>query len=93
MVIPRTSLDVKGALSLFEYDADSGNQMKRHFCGKCGSPIYSESSGNEAVVVIRVGSLDDPAKVTPSTVIYTDSALHWDTIDNDLIVFPSMIKR
>jgi hypothetical protein len=93
MVIHRSSLDVKGAMSLFEYDADSGNQMKRHFCGKCGSPIYGESSGNETVVVIRVGSLDDPAKVTPSTVIYTDSALHWDTIDSNLIAFPGMIKR
>ena len=69
MVIHRSSLDVKGAMSLFEYDADSGNQMKCPFCGKCGSPIYGESSGNETVVVIRVGSLDDPAKVTPSTVI------------------------
>ena len=50
--------------------------MKRHFCGKYGPPIYDESSGNEAVVVVRVVSLNDPAKVAPSNVIYTLSALH-----------------
>jgi len=93
MVIHRSSLVVKGSMSLYEYNADSGNQMKRHFCGICGSPIYGESSGNDAVVVLRVGSLDDPTKVTPSTVIYTDSALYWDTMDGDLITFPGMIKR
>lgn len=93
MVVHRTSLDVKGSMSLYEYGADSGNQMKRHFCGKCGSPIYNESSGNEALVVIRVGTLDEPGNVTPSTVIYTDSALHWDAMDSDLTTFPGMIKR
>ncbi len=93
MVVHRAFLDVKGSMSIYEYGADSGNQMKRHFCGKCGSPIYGESSGNEALVVIRVGSLDEPGDVTPSTVIYTDSAVHWDDMDSDLITFSGMIKR
>ena len=48
---------------------------------------------NPWLFVIRVGSLDDPTKVTPSTVIYTDSALHWDTMNCDLLTFLGMIKR
>jgi len=93
MVVPREALDVSGPMSLYEYGADSGNQMKRHFCPTCGSPIYGESSGNSSIVVIRVGTLDDPDQVTPSTVIYTDSACHWDTMDTELKTFPKMIQR
>ena len=93
MVVDRASLDVKGSMSIYEYSEGSGNQMKRHFFRKCGSPIYGESSCNEVLVVIRVGSLDEPRNVTPSTVIYTNSAVNWDYMESDLITFPGMIKR
>jgi hypothetical protein len=93
MVVDRPSLDVKGSMSINEYSANSGNQMKHHFFGKCGSPIYRKSSCNEVLVVIRVGSLDEPRNVTPSTAIYTNSAVHLNYMESDLIPFPRMIKR
>ena len=93
MVADRISPDVKGSMSIYKHSADSGNQMKRYFCGESRSPIYGESSGNEVLVLIRVNSLDEPGNITPSTVIYTSSAVHWDDMDNNLITFPRMIKR
>ncbi|NQV98716.1 MAG: GFA family protein [Rhodospirillales bacterium] len=93
MVVPREAVAVQGELKTYSYEADSGNHMKRHFCPTCGSPVYGESSGNESVVVIRVGTLDDPASVTPQAVIYTERGCSWDTMDPALQSFPGMIKR
>ena len=31
----------KGSTKAFHETADSGNSLERHFCGDCGSPIYS----------------------------------------------------
>lgn len=93
MIVPRDAMTVTGETQTYSYDADSGNHMTRHFCPTCGSPIYGESSGNEAMVNFRVGSLDDPSSVTPQTVIYTDSRCSWDLVDSELPSFPGMIKR
>ena len=51
MVVARDTVDISGDLKPYKYDADSGNHMTRHFCPTCGSAIFGESSGNEAVVV------------------------------------------
>lgn len=63
-------------MSINEYSADSGNQMKYHFRRKCGSPIYGERSIDASGVVIHVVSLDDATKVISNIAIYTDSTLH-----------------
>ena len=31
----------KGTTKVFKEIADSGSNLERHFCGDCGSPIYS----------------------------------------------------
>ena len=93
MVVARDAVDFQGDLKTYSYDADSGNHMTRYFCPTCASPIYGESTGNEALVVIRVGTLDDPSSVEPQAVIYTERGCNWDTVDPDLQTFPGMIKR
>ena len=93
LVVPNEAFTVEGEMSHYDYDADSGNHMTRHFCATCGTQIYGQSSGAPAIVVIRVGSLEDPAKVTPGMVIYTDSSLDWDSMDHDLKSLPGMITR
>ena len=57
--------------------ADSGNQLVQHFCGDCGSPLYSISEARKHITVIYVGTLDDPGSVPILANIWTDSALPW----------------
>jgi hypothetical protein len=38
--------------------------------------IYGENSSNEALVVVRIVSINNPTKVAPCTVIYIWGALH-----------------
>ena len=59
----------------------SGRVLSRHFCGTCGSPIYSHRNPHPGFVVVRAGTLDDPGKLKVATHIWTSSARPWDHID------------
>ena len=63
---------------------DSGNSITRHFCGDCGSPIYSASPVHPDHVFVRAGTLDDPTVVGPTHQSWLDSAVSWAFVDNSL---------
>ena len=50
----------KGEPATFTRD-DIDNAVTREFCGKCGTPIATRSPGMPGVVILKVGSLDNPA--------------------------------
>ena len=47
----------------FTKRADSGNELTRHFCPECGSPIYTSSPRHPEFVYVKAGTLDDPSVV------------------------------
>jgi len=59
----------------------SGRTLSRHFCGNCGSPIYSHRNPRVGFVVVRAGTLDDSSGLTIGTHIWTASARPWSHID------------
>ena len=50
-----------GKTKVYKDAAESGNTLYRHFCGDCGSPIYSQREKMPELMVIKVGTLDDTA--------------------------------
>lgn len=66
---------VSGRPSLKGYPSSPGEQ--RHFCGQCGSPIYSQSELRPDVVSVRCGTLDDDPGIEPSEHIYVGSKAAW----------------
>jgi hypothetical protein len=59
----------------------SGRTLSRHFCGHCGSPIYSHRNPRVGFVVVRAGSLDESAGLKIGAHIWTASARPWSHID------------
>ena len=51
-------------------------QKRRHFCGNCGSPLFSERDG-APVVRLRVGTLDTPIEARPIGHIFAASRAEW----------------
>ena len=49
----------KGQPKVFKEQADSGATLERHFCGDCGSPIYSRRISMPSTLRLRIGLLDD----------------------------------
>ncbi|MEK6244672.1 MAG: GFA family protein [Pseudomonadota bacterium] len=61
--------------------ADSGRTLYRHFCGDCGSPIYSYRQITPERMVVRAGTFDDSSAMKITTNIWTKSARPWSWID------------
>ena len=78
------SFKVTGELAEYISTADSGNTMRRRFCPKCGTPLFSEALDRPHLIVVRVGALDDPEIGRPQSFIWTASAPSWGLYDHDL---------
>jgi hypothetical protein len=74
-------LKLTGEVGEYLSTADSGNQMRRRFCPKCGTQLFSQSSARPDVMVVRVGTLDDREIGGPQSFIWTGSAPSWGFVD------------
>ncbi len=75
---------ITGELGEYVSTADSGSTMRRRFCPKCGTPMFSHADSRPHLVVVRAGVLDDPELAQPASFIWTASAPSWGLIDPDL---------
>lgn len=90
--VPAAAFHVtQGETRSYRYAGNSGKGLLRHFCGNCGSRLFTTDVGVlPDVNFIAVGSLDDPSKTVPSMHIFTASAQPWATIPDDLPSFSGM---
>ena len=88
--VPKAALKITGDVKYHEAKADNGNTVRHGFCANCGSPVVAGSSGFPDLMVIRVGSLDDPSWFRPAMDIYTDSAQPWDHMNPEVTKFTKM---
>ena len=75
---------VSGELAAYESAADSGNRIRRRFCPRCGTPLFSNDLALPEYMVVRVGALDDREIGKPQSVIWTGSAPSWGHVDPDI---------
>jgi hypothetical protein len=68
--------------------SDSGAVVGRQFCEICGTPLFSDLEAQPDLMIIKVGSLDDPAKFKPSANHWAEAAQPWHRLDDDLPTFP-----
>ncbi len=68
--------------------ADSGNELRSHFCGECGTTIYGASSARPRVRTLMAGSIDDPSWVPIQANIWIGSALPWVHLSEAVESFP-----
>ena len=72
---------------------DSGGEVKRSFCGQCGSPIFSQIEALPDVFIIKAGSFDDASWLKPTMEIYTKDKLDCAQIDPSIDSFPGPRPR
>ncbi len=79
---------VSGELSTYSKIADSGRKLDRIFCTECGTPKTWTGEGFPGVVLISLSSLDDPEAYQPVHEGWTDRAVSWCRIREDIQSFP-----
>jgi hypothetical protein len=93
--IERDFVEVNDAARLKTYrlTAGSGQAHDVYYCPDCGTRLWSSF---EAVpgdtILLRAGTLDDPAAVTPDVHIYTRSKLPWVRLPEGARAFEAMYK-
>jgi hypothetical protein len=66
--------------SAFGYVADSGQTLDRNFCPICSARLYTSNLGSfPGLVFVQLGSLDDPAGITPKLEMFVKRRLPWVT--------------
>lgn len=80
-VFPSAAVTVEGEMQDYVSVADSGSVMHRRFCPLCGTHLFSGSEATPHLVVVRVGTLDNPDAFPPVGTIWAGSAPDWVCID------------
>ena len=83
-VFKAESVKVAGQVTEYKSTVDSGNSMRRGFCSKCGTPMFSAAESRPHILIIRTGTLDDQELARPSANIWTASAPSWACMDTSL---------
>jgi len=58
--------------------------LAKHFCNRCGTPIFNRNSRYPGRCMVALGSLDDPKVVTPSVNVHCENRLDWVILDDKL---------
>lgn len=75
--------DPKSLLATYE----SSNGKVRHFCKRCGSPLFTKVGENPAYVRVRLGAVDTDLEQTPRAHIFMDHRASWDSLNQDMLEY------
>ena len=67
----------QGSPKGFTKYADSGNELTRHFCPECGSPLYTSAPRHANRIYLKAGTLDDASLVHPVSQSWVQSEVTW----------------
>ena len=87
VLAPDESFRLHGSTAVYSKQADSGNDIHRHFCPNCGTVLFWTGDGFLGTVVLTLSSLDNHESITPNKEVWTDSAVSWCHIQQGLSRF------
>ena len=83
-------LTIEGTLKTFSSLGGSGNPILRHFCPECGSSIAEEPGTRPGMMILNIGTFDDPTVAKAGREIFRDDALPWVEVHGEI---PRFAKR
>jgi len=75
--VPKESVTIEGTLKTFSSLGGSGNPILRHFCPECGSSIAEEPGTRPGMIILNVGTFDDPTVAKAGGEIGREAPLPW----------------
>ena len=84
IMVPKAALTLTGPVKTFTGVGGSGKPILRHFCPECGSSIAEEPGTRPGMIILTVGTFDDPSVATPAREIFRDDAVPWVQVQGDI---------
>lgn len=78
---------LSGETKAIAMPTDSGRPHEIHRCPSCEIALWSVYGGVQKLRFVRVGTLDDPAALTPDVHIYVRSKAPWVTLPAGIPAF------
>lgn len=87
MGLPTGAVQITGETKAFHSKADSGADVTRAFCPRCGAGVYARNAAMPGMIFMRASTLDDPSLFAPQLVVYASRAPAWDPVSPALPTF------
>ena len=75
----RAQVSITGRSTQYVRTADSGNELRMHFCPDCGATVHYSLAQFPDVIAIPVGAFADPAFPPPQFSVYEARKHGWVT--------------
>ena len=75
--VPAKDFSLIGDPKIYIKTSQSGNRRAQAFCGDCGTPLYATSPDDPAVYGVRLGCVEERARLAPSKQVWTRSSMPW----------------
>lgn len=77
LVVRESDYEQSGETTTYVDSGGSGHPVHRHFCGRCGSPLFAMTALMPGKIVLKAGTLGNMDGLQPKAEIYTDHAAKW----------------
>ena len=83
VAVPITSFRIaSGSELISRFESSAGKY--RHFCSRCGSPLYATVGEAPQSVRVRLGTLDSEFSASPSAHIFMNHKAAWERVEDSL---------
>lgn len=94
MIFRRETVEISGiGYTVFAHKGESGQEVRRGFCCKCGSSILVEYDVTPDFTVIMAGTMDDTELIKPEWNIYTAGKQGWVDLSPHMKTFDGGFRR
>lgn len=88
LIFPKESVRIlSGTPKGHSVTAESGNDIERQFCSRCGSGLFAILEKRPESISVQAGSIDYKAAFKPSFQVWTQSQVETIRVNDDLTKF------
>ena len=71
------AMSIAGEVTTYHDTGESGADVRRQFCGTCGSAMFTRLDHPPGLMFIKAGTLDDTSQLSPAFHCWTKSKQTW----------------
>ena len=90
MFMKQDDVKITGTPKTYQHGSDAGSTMTKHFCGTCGTPLFTQNSSRAGMLGLRAGLINEHEEYAPKVNVYTSSKMKATVLQDDLPAFEKM---